>query len=51
MKFLVNIRDTHKTEQKNCISICVSGYENKEKYPIYAWNLKILSKDMLIYHW
>ena len=30
MKFPVNIRDIHKTERKNCISICVSGYENKK---------------------
>ena len=33
-KFPVKIRDIHKIEKKNCIS--VFGYEIKEKYPIYV---------------
>ena len=32
IKFLVNSRDNHKTENKNFISISLCGYENKEKY-------------------
>ena len=32
IKFLVNNRDNHKTENKNFISISLCGYENKEKY-------------------
>ena len=34
IKFPVKIRDTHKTEKKNSISISDFGYENKEKHPI-----------------
>ena len=30
------MRDIHKTEKRNCISISVFGYENKEKFPIYV---------------
>ena len=36
IKFSVKIRDIHKTERKNSISISVFGYENKEKHPIYV---------------
>ena len=36
IKFPVKIRDMHKIEKKNSIGISVSGYENKEKYPIYV---------------
>ena len=35
IKFPVKIRDIHKIEKKNSISISVFGYENKEKYPVY----------------
>ena len=35
-KFSIKITDIHKTEKKNCISISVFGYENREKYPIYV---------------
>ena len=30
------IRDIHKIEKKNCIGISASGYEDKQKYPIYV---------------
>ena len=30
------IRDIHKIEKKNSISINVFGYQYKEKYPIYV---------------
>ena len=36
IKFPVKIRDIHKIEKGNSISISVFGYENKEKYPIYV---------------
>ena len=36
LKSPVNIRDIHKIEKKNFISISVFGYENKEKHPIYV---------------
>ena len=36
IKIPVKIRDTHKIEKKNSISINVLGYENKEKHPIYV---------------
>ena len=36
VKFPVNIRDIHKIEKNNSISISVFGYENKEKHPIYV---------------
>ena len=36
INFSVKIRDIHKIENKNFISISVFGYENKEKYSIYA---------------
>ena len=35
-KFRGKIRDIHKIESKNSISISVFGYENKEKHPIYV---------------
>ena len=34
-KFSMEIRDIHKIEKRNCISISVFGYENKETDPIY----------------
>ena len=34
-KFPVKIRDIHKIEKKNSIAISASGYENKERHPIY----------------
>ena len=40
----VNVRDTHKIEEKNCIDLSVFVCENKGKYSIY------LSKDVLIYY-
>ena len=36
IKFPVKIRDTHKIEKKNSISISVFDYENKEKHPVYV---------------
>ena len=36
IKFPVTIRDIHKIEKKNSISISVFAYENKEKHPIYV---------------
>ena len=37
MNFPVKITDIHKIKKKNIsINICVIGYENKEKYPIYV---------------
>ena len=36
VKFPVKTRDVHKFEKKNSIGICVFGYENKVKYPIYV---------------
>ena len=36
INFPVKIRDIHKIENLNSISISVFGYENKEKYPIYV---------------
>ena len=35
-KFSVKVRDIHKIEKKNSISISVFGYENNKKYPIYV---------------
>ena len=35
IKFPVKIRDIHKTEKNNSISISAFGYENQEKYPIH----------------
>ena len=35
-KFTVKVRDIHKIEKKNSISISVFGYENNKKYPIYV---------------
>ena len=36
MKFPAKVRDIHKTEKKNCISISIFDYENKQKYPNYV---------------
>ena len=36
IKFSVEVRDIHKTEEKNPIDISIFGYENKEKHPIYV---------------
>ena len=38
IKFIVNVRDIHKTEKNNSIGISVFGYENKKKYPICVSN-------------
>ena len=35
IKFPFKIRDIHKIEKKNSFAISASGYENKEKHPIY----------------
>ena len=35
-KFPIKIKDIHKIEKKNCISISVFRYKNKQKYPIYV---------------
>ena len=39
IKHPVKIRDVHKIENKNSISIFVFGYENKEKYSICVYNV------------
>ena len=36
IKFPVKTRGIHKIEKKNSIGICVFGYKNKVKYPIYV---------------
>ena len=36
IKFPVNIGDFYKIEKRNSIRISASGYENKEKHPIYV---------------
>ena len=36
IKIQFKIRNIHKIEKKNSITISVFGYENKEKYPIYV---------------
>ena len=35
-KFPVKIKNIYKIERTSYISISIFGYENKEKYPIYA---------------
>ena len=35
LKFPVKVLDIHKIEKENSLAISVSGYENKEKHPIY----------------
>ena len=35
-KFPVKIKNIYKIEKTSYISISIFGYENKEKYPIYA---------------
>ena len=46
MKFPVKFRDLDKIKKKNSIDI---GYENKEKYLIYA--SKQCEKNMLTFYW
>ena len=36
IKIQFKIRNIHKIEKKNSITISIFGYENKEKYPIYV---------------
>ena len=36
IKFSIKIRDIHKIEKNNGISISGFGYENKDKYPIHV---------------
>ena len=47
IKFPAKIRDIHKIEKKNLISIRVFGYENKGKYPIYVSKLLIFITYLL----
>ena len=49
MKFIVKVRDIHKTEKNNSIGISVFGYENKKD--IQSVCQIILSRDILIYYW
>ena len=49
INFPVKIRDIHKTKKKNSITITVSGYENKEKHPIYI-SKNVVKIKMLIYY-
>ena len=48
IKFPVKVRDIHKIEKKNSISISVFGYENKEKDQIYV-SKNFSEENMLIY--
>ena len=50
IKFSANIRDIHKMEKINSIRICVFGYENKQKHPIYIYK-KSCEEKMLIWYW
>ena len=36
IKFSVKTRGIHKIVKKNSITIPISGYQNKQKYPIYV---------------
>ena len=47
IKFPVKIRDIHKIEKKNSISISVFGYENKKNIRSRCQN-NVVKKDMLI---
>ena len=47
--FPAKIRNIHKIEKKNSISISVFGYEDKETHPIYV-SKKFVKKNMLIYY-
>ena len=49
IKFIVKVRDIHKTEKNNSIGISVFGYENKKN--IQSVCQIILSRDILIYCW
>ena len=49
IKFPVKIRDIHKIEKKNFISISVFSDENKEKQSMYQKN--VVTINMLIYYW
>ena len=49
IKFLVKIKDIHKAQKKNCISISVLGFENEEKFPIYI-SKKILEEEGQSHH-
>ena len=49
IKFIVKVRDIHKTEKNSSIGISVFGYENKKN--IQSVCQIILSRDMLIYYW
>ena len=49
IKFIVKVRDIHKTEKNNSIGISVFGYENKKN--IQSVCQIILSRDILIYYW
>ena len=42
IKLPITLRDNHKTEKKNCISISLFGYKDYEKHPKYV--LKIFFK-------
>ena len=48
IKVPVKFRDFQKIEEKNCISVRVSGYETKKNIQSISQN--ILSKDMLIWY-
>ena len=49
IKFIVKVRDIHKTEKNDSIGISVFGYENKKN--IQSVCQIILSRDILIYYW
>ena len=52
IKFPVEIKNILKIEKNNSIVISVFGYENKDKFTIYASKKKInaVNKNMLIYY-
>ena len=46
IKFPIKVRDIHKIEKKNSISINVFGYQIKEKHPIHVSKIRCEEKDV-----
>ena len=46
IKSPIKVRDIHKIEKKNSISISVFGYQIKEKHPIYVSKIRCEEKDV-----
>ena len=49
IQFPVKIRDTHKIEKKDSISINVFGYENREKHD-WMYQKNVVKTNMSIYY-